>query len=125
MKRQCWDTSTRSQEACSILQSHGPAHHLGIEIRDEEASGLVDGVRAPLLRLCDKQDVLPVPQVGDDLESLRELARAVPMQDLTHALVDLHRFWIQACWLQFLPEHTSIAPSNSMFDPEYVSFDLV
>lgn len=72
------------------------AHHFCVEIGDEEASGLVDSMGAPLLRVCQEQNFLPVLEVGDDLEGLGHLASCEPAHDLAHCLVHGHHLWVQA-----------------------------
>ena len=82
----CEDNSTRSLLERSTCR-HDPKearlltfspHHFGIKVGDEQASGLVDCVGTPLLRICQVQHLLPIAEDRDDLEGLGHLARRVP-----------------------------------------------
>lgn len=70
------------------------SHHLGIEVGDEQARGLVHSVRAPFLWVCQEQDLLPVLQVGNDFEGLGNLASCESAHDLAYCLVDFYHFGV-------------------------------
>ena len=71
------------------------AYHLGIEVGDEEAGGLVHSMGAPVLRVCEEEDLLPVLQVGNDLEGFGHLAGGETTHDLAHRTIHLHHLWIK------------------------------
>ena len=82
------------------------AHHLGIQVGDEEAGGLVHSVGAPVLGLCQKQYFLPILQIGDDLEGFGDLASSEAAHDLAHCLVHLYHLGLQTQrndWSSILP----------------------
>lgn len=51
-----------------------------------------------MLRICQVQNVLPVLEVGHDLEGFGHFACGIPAHDLAHGGVNLDDFGVQAQW---------------------------
>ena len=51
-------------------------------------------LRGPSLRVGQVQDLLPILQVGDDLEGLGDLSHSVPTEQLPHPAIHLHHLII-------------------------------
>lgn len=69
-----------------------PLGHCLRQHRAEDAGALEHGGSAPIMGLSDEQDLLPIAQLGYDLEGLRDLATAIAFQHIAHALVHLLHF---------------------------------
>lgn len=71
------------------------AYHLGIEVGNEEAGGLIHSMGAPMLRVCQEQDLLPVLQVGNDLEGFGHLASCEAAHDLPNSMIHFYHLWVK------------------------------
>ena len=78
------------------------AYHFGIEVGDEQASGLVHSVRAPVFRVCQEEYLLPVLQVWYDLECFWDLSSSEAAHDLAYCLVHFHYLGIKTLGQQYL-----------------------
>ena len=69
-------------------------NHLCIEVGNEQPCGLIHSVWRPMLRVCQVQYLLPVLQVGDDLEGFGHFASCETAHDLAHCLVHFHHLGV-------------------------------
>lgn len=72
------------------------AYHLGIEVGNEQAGGLVHSMGAPMLWVCQEQNLFPVLQVGNDLEGFGHLASRETAHDLSNSMIDLNHLGVKA-----------------------------
>ncbi len=69
--------------------------HFLVKSADKDLGCLEGGRGGPLLRARQQRQLLPVPELRDDLEGLGHLARPVPLEDSAHALVHLYHARVQ------------------------------
>lgn len=72
------------------------AYHLGIEVGNEESGSLIHSVGAPVLWVCQEQDLLPILKVGNDLEGFGHLASCEAAHDLAHSMIDFNHLGVKA-----------------------------
>ena len=72
------------------------AYHFGIQVGNEEAGSLIHSVGAPVLWVCQEQDLLPILEVGNDLEGFGHLASCEAAHDLAHSMIDFDHLGVNA-----------------------------
>lgn len=81
--------------ATSARTTGSKAYHLGIEIGNEEAGGLIHSMGAPMLGVCQEQNLLPVLKVGNDLKGFGHLASCEAAHDLAHSMVHSYHLGVK------------------------------